>query len=214
MSDPESQTEAPPPVQPPRPAHSQLGPTSTARTQLEADELYARQLAEHYGGSGPYGGGSRSGSRGRHDQPLPKARRETNLKPNELYEDNHSFFDGKSCDRFSLSFELTTSIDDLPVIREQFKKGFQETQSKVNSFITNLKKKIDGDDEGNFQQPPPRVATNYNTQQQQQSYSGRRSGDLGRRSGDHERYDADPQVLGDDFSGLQLRDKTGEFFPR
>jgi hypothetical protein len=34
----------------------------------------------------------------------------------------------------------------------------------------------------------------------------RRSAESGRRSGDRERYDADPQVLGDDFSALELRD--------
>lgn len=37
----------------------------------------------------------------------------------------------------------------------------------------------------------------------------RPSGDMGRRSGDRERYDADPQVLGDDFSALELRDSEG-----
>ena len=31
---------------------------------------------------------------------------------------------------------------------------------------------------------------------------------MGRRSGDRERYDADPQVLGDDFAGLNMRDDT------
>jgi hypothetical protein len=35
---------------------------------------------------------------------------------------------------------------------------------------------------------------------------------MGRRSGDRERYDADPQVLGDDFSALELRDSEGESF--
>jgi hypothetical protein len=33
-----------------------------------------------------------------------------------------------------------------------------------------------------------------------------------RRSGDRDRYDADPQVLGDDFGHrLELRDDDGEF---
>lgn len=32
---------------------------------------------------------------------------------------------------------------------------------------------------------------------------------MGRRSGDRERYDADPQLLGDDFSALELRDSEG-----
>jgi hypothetical protein len=32
---------------------------------------------------------------------------------------------------------------------------------------------------------------------------------MSRRSGDRERYDADPQVLSDDFSALELRDTEG-----
>lgn len=92
-------------------------------------------------------------------------------------------------------------VDDLPVIRENLRKGFLETQSKVNSWVTNLKKRIDGEDvdeepSGNYEQP-----STYGRP--------RRSGDMGRRSGDRERYDADPQVLGDDFAGLELRDSEG-----
>ena len=100
-------------------------------------------------------------------------------------------------------------LDDLPVIREQFKKGFQETQTKALSFINNLKKRIDGDEEDDFQSPPPRQATGYNAGPPQQQYA-RRSGDVGRRSADHDRYDADPQVLGDDFAVLQMRDETSK----
>lgn len=52
MTDPDSQREPGPPAKPPRPAR-QAPPTSTKLSQLEADELYARQLAEQYGhGSG------------------------------------------------------------------------------------------------------------------------------------------------------------------
>jgi hypothetical protein len=83
MSDPSFQAEEAPPPKPPRPAQQ-------PRSQVEQDEIYARQLAEHYQ-SGPQGYGSRS----RGDPPLPNQRRETGLKPNELNDDpNHSFFDG------------------------------------------------------------------------------------------------------------------------
>ena len=34
----------------------------------------------------------------------------------------------------------------------------------------------------------------------------RKMGEQGRRSGERERYDADPQVLSDDFTGLQMED--------
>lgn len=77
------------------------------------------------------------------------------------------------------------------------------------SFITSLKKKIEGDDEDELEGRPERPITGYNTAQRSQQYGGRRTGDVGRRSGDRDRYDADPQVLGDDFAGLQMRDETG-----
>ena len=97
--------------------------------------------------------------------------------------------------------------DDLPVIRDNIKKGFFETQSKVNSWVTNLRKKIDGDDDDAEGHPVP--ATGFRSGSAQPQYGGRRSGDYQRRSQDQDRYDADPQVLGDDFTGLNLRDTEG-----
>jgi len=126
MSDPDAVMEpepvAMPPRQPPRPTATQVG--STPMSQLEADELYARQLAEHYDTAGSVGQ-PRSARR-----PTDRGRtKETGLKPNELQDEGHSFID-----------------DDLPVIRENLRKGFVETQKTVNSWITNLKKRIDGED--------------------------------------------------------------------
>jgi hypothetical protein len=82
MSDPTfTQDVAPPP--PPRRA--------ATMSQVESDALYARQLSEHYNSA--YTG---FGSRERGDPPLPTGRKETGLKPNELYEEKeHSFFDGE-----------------------------------------------------------------------------------------------------------------------
>lgn len=99
-----------------------------------------------------------------------------------------------------------SSADDLPVIRDNIKKGFLETQSKVNSWVTNLRKKIDGDDDAEGQAVP---ATGFRSGSVQSQYGGRRSGDYQRRSQDQDRYDADPKVLGDDFTGLNLRDTEG-----
>ncbi|MCJ1399024.1 ubiquitin-binding protein cue5 [Xylographa trunciseda] len=191
MSDPDSLREPAPPPQPPRPLPSAKPPTG--QSQLEADEQYARQLAEQYNGATAYGGPPISNSR---DQRAPRGvrpSRDTGLKPNELYDNDreHSFID-----------------DDLPVIRDNIRKGFIETQSKVNSFINNLKKRIDGDDEEDFQRPPARTPTGYSSGQTPQQYGGRRSGDVGRRSGDRDRYDADPQVLSDDFATLQMHDEA------
>lgn len=100
------------------------------------------------------------------------------------------------------------SLDDLPVIRENFKKGFLETQTKVNSWFGNLKKQLHGDEEEEEEQ-----AHSSQRYEQQTSAFGRprRSGEMGHRSGDRERYDADPQVLSDDFSALELRDGEGRY---
>ncbi|KAJ9317241.1 hypothetical protein DTO271D3_2531 [Paecilomyces variotii] len=167
MTDPNAQQEDLPPPRPPRPSTA----TSTAQSQLEADERYARQLAEHYSGAARRGPPS-----GWDGNQRPRSRRESGE------EREYSFFD-----------------DDLPVIRENIRKGFLDTQSKVNSWVQNLKKKLDGEEDED--QP----AGGYH--RDSGSYGRpRRSGDMGRRSADRERYDADPQVISDDFATLELRD--------
>ncbi|KAI1494484.1 hypothetical protein F5X96DRAFT_617221 [Biscogniauxia mediterranea] len=179
MSDPDAVQNEPayeepvPPPQPPRPAGPQ-----TPMTQVEADELYARQLAERYENVGAYE--ARTMNQGQGGPGGPYRRQATGLKPNEMYDRDHSFID-----------------DDLPVIKENLRKGFIETQSKVNTWFTNLKKKIDGEynEEEDESQPS----------KHQHPHLGRRPGDASRRSADHHRYDADPQVLSDDFAGMRLQ---------
>lgn len=161
MSDPEAaknETQEVPPPRPPRPQGQ------AEMTQLEADELYARQLAEHYDNVGAYE--ARASNRPRRTR-----------QPQRLDEEDreHSFFD-----------------DNLPVIRENLRKGFLETQTKVNGWIENLRKKI----EENFDESEEAG--------QRPGQSSRRSGEASRRSGDYERYDADPQVFSDDFAGIKL----------
>lgn len=76
MTDPTAQEEIAPP-KPPRPSQPA---TSTARSQLEADELYARQLAEHYNS------GSRRSAQAGYQRPRG---------PSDQSEDKeYSFFDG------------------------------------------------------------------------------------------------------------------------
>ncbi|EEP80918.1 predicted protein [Uncinocarpus reesii 1704] len=189
MSDPDAQVELPP-MKPPRPST-----TSTTQIQLEQDEIYARQLAEHYNNAEQTRRYPQSS--GDHEPHLPQRRKETGLKPNELYDDReHSFID-----------------DDLPIIKENLRKGFLETQTRVNNWVQNLKKKLDGEEsEDEYYQQ-----TQQGQQGQQygqgfpetQSYRPRRSGEA-RRSADRERYDADPQVLSDDFATLELRDNEGK----
>lgn len=165
MTDPdaaknEPQEEAPPP-RPPRPAQAQA-----QMSQLEADEQYARQLAEHWDNVGAYE--QRTANRG--DRPGNQDR-------------EHSFFD-----------------DDLPVIQERLRQGFVETQGKVNSWITTMKKRFDEefvDEEGSNRPNRPVPG-------QEQFPGPRAPGQSSRRSGDYERYDADPQVLSDDFAGMKF----------
>lgn len=168
MTDPDAVKNEPedaPPPPPRRPQHD--GPELS---QVEADEIYARQLAEHYDNVGAYE--SRTSAR-------RSNRRAGESSSDEAHE--HSFID-----------------DDLPVIRENLRKGFLETQTKVSGWITNLRKKIeenfDETDDGPQTQSPP----------------FRRQGEAGRRSGDYDRYDADPQVLSDDFAGIRLAADGGK----
>ncbi|KAI3341292.1 hypothetical protein F4824DRAFT_309064 [Ustulina deusta] len=174
MSDPdavqnEPPREAAPPPKPPRPTNRAV------LTQMEADELYARQLAEHYDNVGAYE--ARTVNRGPGDQ---HRRQATGLKPNEMYDREHNFID-----------------DDLPVITENIRKGFIETQTKVNSWFTSLKKKIDGEYDSDEDETQP-------SKHHPHGGLGRRSGEGSRQSTDYHRYDADPQVLGDDFAGMRL----------
>ncbi|KAK1761324.1 CUE domain-containing protein 5 [Echria macrotheca] len=173
MTDPDAAQKDLPPPPPPRPVAEPVGPTSTARSQLEADEEYARRLAEHYENVGAYEERT-SNNRG----PGIRGRQQTGLNPNRLYDDReHSFLD-----------------DDLPVIKESLRKGFVETQSKFNTWFTNIKKKVeeqfDEDDERHGQSSNPLM--------------GRPTRDQTRRSADYDRYDADPELLSDDFAGMKF----------
>ena len=200
MSDPDA-AEPQPPAQPPRPRRAPTGPTSTEEDQLAADERYARQLAEHYNGAAAYGNAPRSGSGVRGFQQGGPPRGREPPRPEEFDDDrDRSFFDGVVIPYLDL-LTLTDVLDELPIIKDNIKKGFLETQSTVNKWVSNLKKKIDGDNEDGFQNRPAQGG--YVPQQQ---YGGRRSSESARRSSDRDRYDADPQVLGDDFAGLQMRD--------
>jgi hypothetical protein len=169
--------------------------------------MYARQLAEHYSGAGQQERMPQSGWD--HEPRLPRTKKETGLKPNELHDDReYSFFDGNL---FCVSHEersklISFSLDDLPVIKENIRKGFLETQSKVNTWVQSFKKKLDGEEgEDGQSNVAPRPAQGYGGSQ---AYGGRRSGE-GRRSSDRHRYDADPQVLSDDFSALEMRGSEG-----
>lgn len=181
MTDPDAAERDQPPPQPPRPVAEPVGPTTTQQSQLEADELYARQLAEHFENVGAYE--ARTSNRGHHGG-MPRGRQQTGLRPQDDPDDReHSFID-----------------DDLPVIKESLRKGFMETQTKVNTWITNLKKKIDEQ----FDEEDEHQAQAHAQGQGNNSFMGRPTRGPSRRSADYDRYDADPELLSDDFAGMRF----------
>ncbi|KAG9825620.1 hypothetical protein KCU98_g15685, partial [Aureobasidium melanogenum] len=187
MSDPDFKPEEAPPPRPPRPTQAQR--------QLDADEQYARQLAQHFQSE------SRSQRTRRDDDdrgpPLPNRPRQQRSGYGED-DKEYNFFD-----------------DDLPQIKENVRKGFLETQTKVNKWITDFRKKLDGDDNddpyaGPTRQDSPPRRQNFGASQSEQLYGIRRSADVSRKSTDKDRYDLDNRVLDDDFTALELRDDEAQ----
>lgn len=183
------------PTQPPRPAlRQQQQPLS----QLEADELYARQLAEQYNN-----GGQRS--QVRYNQREPGRRGPNQQRPYHDDDEEHerSFFD-----------------DELPEIGRNIQQGFLETQKKVNSWITTFKKKIDGedDDEEDLYGSGSRPNTgrqNFGSSQSEQLHGIRKSAEQQRRSTDAQRYDADPHELdAGAFERLEMRDDEARMYQK
>ncbi|GAM86402.1 hypothetical protein ANO11243_044160 [Dothideomycetidae sp. 11243] len=170
MSDPSFKEEDVPPPQPPRP--------TAAQRQLEQDEMYARQLAQHYQtaergqqrGYAPERGYAQGQQRTSRDHPDERER---------------NFFD-----------------DDLPEIKESVRQGFLQTQSTVNGWLKNFKKRIDGDEDDPYN-GPTRLDSRPQRPDQHSEWPRPDPASRTRRSGD---YDADPRELGDDFTSLELRD--------
>lgn len=107
------------------------------------------------------------------------------------------------------------TADDLPEIRDNIRQGFLETQKTVTGWLTSFKKKLDGEEEEEDEHYSKTTAqnTSANRAPTQTQPLNRRSQEYQvRRSADYNRYDADPQVIGDDFSKLDMRD--GDHPPR
>jgi hypothetical protein len=189
MSDPDAVEETAPP-QPPRP------PKGQPMSQLEADELYARQLADQYNN-----GGQRSQTRYNQREPGRRGPNQQRAHEESDEERERSFFE-----------------DELPEIGRNIQQGFMETQKRVNSWITNFKKKIDGEDEedelytssqaGSRQNTGMAGRQNFGSSQSEQLYGIRKSAEQQRRSTDAQRYDADPREFdAGEFERLELRDE-------
>ncbi|KAF2863928.1 WD40 repeat-like protein [Piedraia hortae CBS 480.64] len=182
MSDPDFQEE--------QTALPSRNPPQQSRSQVEADERIARQLAEQYN-SLPRGGHT-------YNQREPARRRPNQQHSSDSDEHERNFFD-----------------DDLPEIGRTLRQGFGEAQKKVNSWITTISKKLDGeseDDEEDLYSSPKRSAgpssqrQNFGPSQRQQLHGVQKSAS-GRRSTEAQRYDADPHELDPTtFDRLELHD--------
>ncbi|ODV91579.1 hypothetical protein CANCADRAFT_73015 [Tortispora caseinolytica NRRL Y-17796] len=139
-------------------------PVDTAK-----DEEIARQLAEQYGGQGGRPRVPRPHRGGPPRGPAPTGTVNAATK-------ERSFLD-----------------DDLPEIRENLTKGFKDTRTKVNTWVENLRKKLDGEEDDSSQ---------YD------SYGSRRYGQGQGRPARRRRggYDDDHRMLDDDFDRLAMRD--------
>lgn len=117
-----------------------------------------------------------------------------------------------------------TATDDLPVIRENVRQGFLQTQSTVNRWINDFRKRIDGEadsDDHDIYAPPggaPPQRQNYGASQADQLRGIRKNAETAARqnrlSTESNRYDADPRVLSDNFAELELRDEGKHFQPQ
>ncbi|GAB7338499.1 hypothetical protein MBLNU457_5250t1 [Dothideomycetes sp. NU457] len=182
MSDPSFSAEEAPPPQPPRP--------TAAQRQLEQDEMYARQLAQHYQAR---------------ERPQRGAQRPEQTQRRQQCDDDELYGSGDR-DRDRNFFD-----DDLNEFGETVRKGFVETQAKFTQWFGDIRKRLEGDDDDPLNGPPrqdtPPRRQNFGSSQSAQLRGIRQSAERSRRSGDAERYDADPHVLGDDFTALELKDE-------
>ncbi|OAL03740.1 hypothetical protein IQ06DRAFT_243843 [Phaeosphaeriaceae sp. SRC1lsM3a] len=177
MSDPNFKAEEAPPPQPPRPQ----------RTQLEQDEIYARQLAQHYQNQG----GANQ----------PRRQQQPGGRPNEP-EREHSFFDDELP-------EIRKNIE------QGFKETQKQVTSWISNFTKKLDGDTEPDEYDRYGNPvhhdrprpgqSPSGRQNYGPSQSDQMHGIRKSAEQ-RRSADHNRYDADNRMLSDDFAQLEMRD--------
>jgi hypothetical protein len=112
---------------------------------------------------------------------------------------------------------LTYHVDDLPEIKKNIQQGFETTTKTVTKWFNDIQRKLDGDESndpiprpGGSQQQQQQRRQDFGPSQSSQLYGIQRSAE--RRSADRDRYDHDPQLLGDDFAHrLELRDEEGKY---
>lgn len=101
--------------------------------------------------------------------------------------------------------------DELPQIKENLAKGFNETKEKMNSWVENLRKKIDGDDK----QPGVFSGIFNNNKGVFGGLNSFASGSEGSKNNSRQRpgkyYDQDPEEI--NFSGINMKDETNPRLP-
>lgn len=145
--------------------------STAAAKQLEEDERLARQLAAEYDETAPAPPPRPSRQRPQQQQQVPEG-------------EEHSFFD-----------------DELPVIRDNLSKGFNETKTKFNSWLNDMRKRIDGENESTPQTPP---RTGAGTDRSERATWNRGAGRGISSPTSPGQFDADPTLLNDDFSHLHV----------
>ncbi|KAK9447225.1 uncharacterized protein V1518DRAFT_421680 [Limtongia smithiae] len=107
--------------------------------QLLDDEAYARRLAAEIN---EVPGTRRRATAQQHRRPgvRPKQR-----PPRSNVDDGSNYYDEDEYDDDSTDWSFFD--DDLPIIKENLTRGFHETRARVNEWVANFKKKIDGEDE-------------------------------------------------------------------
>lgn len=220
MSDPNfKEEEETPPAQPPRPTTQQL--------QEQEDERLARQMYAHERAAM-----ERATQRQRQQEQPYNA--DSSSEPDYSFEGlfrlrlpTSSFLSGNAEPslRERVVADQMCYSDDFAAFRENVKQGFNTTQTKFNKWMTDFRKRLDGDEEerrgedeigpgpasaiAQQQQQPPPQRHNFGPSQREQLYGISKTAErnAARRSTDQDRYDADPKVLGDDFAELELRDE-------
>jgi hypothetical protein len=116
------------------------------------------------------------------------------------------------------------------VIKQNLAQGFQDTKNTINKWLKDFQKRLDGDEsEDDLYSRPPAPGSSssaaggagaaaapqrkdFGPSTSNQLHGIRKMGEPTAKSGDRDRYDADPQVLSDDFGHkLELRDEEGKY---
>lgn len=159
--------------------------------QIEEDEKLARLLAAEYDSEQRRSRRVRYADTGRgttYSDPRDNRRRDDD--DDAVYEGRYGI-DDYDDDDDDMYRDRSFFDDELPQLRDNLTKGFNETKDKVNSWVENLKKKIDGDDKN-----PGVFAGLFGGNGNENNGSNARYGGSGSKSGFTHYYDKDGNITG------------------